>query len=121
MTKLMKMSSGAANFTLNHPDFKKIMREKKFDFLISGFFLNNFQLGLAAHFKCPFAILITGPSMLWTNQYLGQPAYVEAVPNLFSGLHGELNFKERVINMYYTIREYLVTREIESYQKQLYE
>lgn len=120
MPKLMVMSSGAANATLNHPDFRRIMEEETFDFLISGFFLNNFHTGLAAHFKCPFAILVTGPAMLWTNQYLGQPTFAEAVPNIFSGLHGELNFKERLVNMYYTLREYFFTIEYEDYQRELY-
>lgn len=119
--KLMKMSTSAANFTMNHPDFRRVMETDSFDLLISGFFLNNFQIGLGAHFKCPVAILITGPGMLWTHMYLGQPVHPEAVPNLFSGITGKMNLKDRLTNIYYTIKEYFLTRQIESFQENLYQ
>lgn len=105
--RLLNMAVSAAHHTINHPDFRKIMDEESFDLFISGFFFNNFQLGLAAHFKCPSIVLSSIPNVQALNELVGQPSNTEAFPNPISGLKGEMNLWERVTNLITAVVEFI--------------
>lgn len=91
----------ATNDTINHPTFQKMMREETFDAVIHGYTLNSFQLGLAAHFKCP-SILLSSVAMNGAfSEMVGQPLHPEAVPSLFlSKYKGKMTFWQRLANMF---------------------
>lgn len=90
----------ATNETMNHPVFRKIMKEETFDVVIHGYSLNNFQLGLAAHFKCPSVLLLSVPINGAINGLVGQPLNPEAVPAFLFNIKGKMTFLQRVGNMF---------------------
>ncbi|XP_063697845.1 UDP-glycosyltransferase UGT5-like [Culicoides brevitarsis] len=89
------------NATINHPTFQKIMKEENFDAVIHGFTMNNFQLGLSAHFKCPSIVLSSVPMNGAFSEMVGQPLHPEAVPSIFlaSKFRGTMNFWQRLVNL----------------------
>lgn len=48
---LMKVCLKIGNDTLNMPQMRYLMNKETFDLVITGFFLNNYMLGIADHFK----------------------------------------------------------------------
>jgi hypothetical protein len=44
--QLMAMTMNLANDSINTPQFKKLMQDEKFDAIILGFFINDFQVGM---------------------------------------------------------------------------
>uniref|UniRef100_A0A336MVH8 CSON005964 protein n=1 Tax=Culicoides sonorensis TaxID=179676 RepID=A0A336MVH8_CULSO len=80
------------NETLNHPDFQKIMQEEKFDVVINGFILYDFQLGLATHFGCPSIMILSAPVLGILNDVVGQPLHPESVPSFLTKFKGKMNF-----------------------------
>lgn len=48
---LLKVCLKIGNDTLSMPQMRYLMNKEKFDLVITGFFLNNFMLGIADHFK----------------------------------------------------------------------
>lgn len=95
---MQKLSLEATNYTINHPNFKKIMQNERFDALIHSYTHNYFQLGLAAHFKCPSIVLSSIPIVRTIGDFVGQPSYPEAVPSFIFDIKGKMTFYERLEN-----------------------
>lgn len=101
LPKLITLSLDSTNDTLNHPDFKPILNEK-FDLIVFGYFINNFQLGLVHHFKCPSVLLSSGPFFRFLEELVGHPNNPEGVRSVIIGRddnNKSMNFYERVLNM----------------------
>ncbi|XP_055918385.1 UDP-glycosyltransferase UGT5-like [Eupeodes corollae] len=90
----VRMQDGA----IRNPRFQELLNNpgNHFDLLILGIVFNNYQIGVAAHFKCPIILS-------WINQpprsllaYVGSPWSVSSV-GLF-GSSNMLNFKDRLKN-----------------------
>ncbi|XP_055837308.1 UDP-glycosyltransferase UGT5-like isoform X1 [Episyrphus balteatus] len=79
----VKTVTGVANDSIQHPTMRQLMEEETFDLVILGYFFNEFQLGVAAHFKCPVVISFMTQSITPLNQIVGNPREVAYVPNLF--------------------------------------
>lgn len=90
------------NATINSPQVKKLMDEESFDLVILGYFFNDFQLGLAAHFKCPVIINVMIQPFTQLVDISGTPREVSYVPNLFSGITQPMGFSDRLYNFIYT-------------------
>lgn len=100
LPKLIKLSLDSTNTTLNHPDFQTI-RDEKFDLIIFGYFVNNFQLGLTDHFKCPSVLLSSGPFFRFLEDLVGHPNNPEATRSPMIGRNyavKSMTFLERVLN-----------------------
>lgn len=98
LPKIMTM----ANLTTSSPQVKKLMDEEVFDLVILGYFFNDFQLGLAAHFKCPVIINFMIQPFTQLLDLSGTPREVSYVPNLFSGIKQPMGFTDRLYNFFYT-------------------
>lgn len=97
--RMQKLSLKATNDTINHPTFKKIMKDETFDATIHGYTHNYFQLGLASHFKCPSIVLSSVPIVRTIGDFVGQPSNPEAVPSFVFAIKGKMTFFQRVGNM----------------------
>lgn len=65
MPKIMRGFAALGNSSLHHPEVRRMMQEEKIDIVIVGFFMNNFLLGIADHFKCPSIVLSSqGPNTM---------------------------------------------------------
>ncbi|CAD7078263.1 unnamed protein product [Hermetia illucens] len=99
MKSAIDFGSQHSNLTLQDPRMKRLMAEEKFDLVILGFFLNLFQLGVAASFKCPVVLSLTQRAQNLINDFVGNPTEVFYVPHMRSGLNQPLSFFERVKNV----------------------
>jgi hypothetical protein len=51
--KMITLSTKAAEATLEHPEFKRLMKMEKFDLVLAGMFTTPFMFGAAGYFDCP--------------------------------------------------------------------
>lgn len=107
------------NETLQSSEVRQLMKEEKFDLLITGFFFTDFGLGLADHFKCPS--IVFGSGSFWTlNKMVGNPMSVSAVPHMMLG--GQMtSFINRVKNVFANFFEMLMSEYMKYQCKQIYE
>lgn len=116
---LPKMMS-ACNYTMHQPAFKKLLDES-FDLVVLGYFLNDFQLGIAAHFKCPVVINFMIQPFTQLMDMAGTPREISYVPNLFTGLQQPMDFFDRLHNFIYAgILEPIVYKWGEWQQEKMY-
>lgn len=118
---MIKRCADNANHTMNHPKMKKLMAEESFDLVLIGFFMNNFILGIADHFKCPSIIITSMGSMSFTNTMVGNPLGVSGVPHLMMEFKGVMNFKQRVKNVLFYGFDLAMSAYINSITKEYYE
>lgn len=85
---------------LSDPRFQRIY-ETKFDLMFMGYFINDFQLGVAAKLKVPVIVSWMQAPMTVINDYVGNPTEVSYVPNLQTALgQGEqMGFVKRLENL----------------------
>lgn len=96
--KLISIVEEMALKMMDMPEYKRILREEKFDLVVVGMFFNNYLLALGDHFKCPTMMLSVGGGVSFLKTVIGNPLGVSGVPHLLSGLTGKMNFLERVKN-----------------------
>lgn len=111
MKLMMKVSNDlldVTNMTLNDPEMRRLMREESFDLVVLGYFINDFLIGVAGHFKCPLIINWMGPPVQHLAALVGNPSEVSYVPDLLTGLQQPMGFFERVINYVFSSVELLV-------------
>ncbi|XP_054086911.1 uncharacterized protein LOC128921917 [Zeugodacus cucurbitae] len=113
-----------ANETMWQPTMREFLRENSansFDLLLFGFVMNEFQLGLAAHFQCPIVVLWVVRPVLQVNRFIGNPLEMAYVPNLSSHLQQPFNFLQRVKNYVTAWMEFALMAYLDYRTQQLYE
>lgn len=107
------------NKTLQSPAIKSL-KNKNFDLLIVGYFMNEHILGFADHFKCPSIMVFAGIHDALCNGIVGNPLSTEGSP------HGlleskNMNFMMRVKNfMLYGFERELLGRFFKYQSRQIY-
>ncbi|XP_055629659.1 UDP-glucosyltransferase 2-like [Toxorhynchites rutilus septentrionalis] len=98
MPTILRASLDYNNFTLNSPQFRRLVEEKQhFDVAVVGWFMNDFVLGIGSLFNCPTILYFSaGPGGL--NNLVGNPTEVASVPHLFLGNKNPMKFLDRVKN-----------------------
>lgn len=96
--KLIRSTTGSASHILNSPQLAALKKEQ-FDLIVFGWFLNDFQIGLAAHFNLPYVIISTVPNVKIMRDYVGNPAEVSSVPAMHLNTNGPMTFSQRVKNV----------------------
>uniref|UniRef100_A0A1I8PFJ0 UDP-glycosyltransferases domain-containing protein n=1 Tax=Stomoxys calcitrans TaxID=35570 RepID=A0A1I8PFJ0_STOCA len=90
-----------ANETMNHEKMLQFLHSHKagdFDVVILGYFMNDFMLGMGAHFQCPIILSFMVQPIFPINRMIGNPAETSYVPNRFTGLKQPMRFWARVKN-----------------------
>lgn len=84
---------------LSDARFQRIY-ETKFDLMFMGFFLNDFQLGVAAKLQVPVIVSWMQAPMMVIDAYVGNPSELSYVPNIQTPLgRGErMGFAKRLEN-----------------------
>lgn len=108
------------NDTLQMKEMKKLMKEEKFDLLIVGFFMTEFVLGIADHFKCPSILFSPAGAFSVMNQAVGNPLGVSGTPHLMVPLK-KMDFVGRVKTFLAYSAEVLITEFFKYRAKQVYE
>lgn len=95
---LISSMTGSASHLLNSPELESLKKET-FDLVVFGWFLNDFQIGLASHFNAPSVIISTVPAVKLMRDYVGNPAEMSSVPALHINSKGAMTFVQRVKNV----------------------
>ena len=112
----------AGNDTINHPKLKQMIKDEKFDLIITGFFMNSFLFGIAEEFDCPIVIVSVVAPMISSNGLVGNPVGIFGVPHvMFSGIKTVATFFARVKNFFMYLMESIMMFLIEYKSKQIYE
>ncbi|XP_062553019.1 UDP-glycosyltransferase UGT5-like [Armigeres subalbatus] len=120
MPIITKASLDNSNYTINSPQFQKLVKEEQFDVAIVGFFMNDFVLGIRSWFKCP-TIFYFSAGFGSLNNVVGNPLEVSAAPHLLLGKKDPMSFIDRVINtLVYTI-DFVILNIIQHITKPYYE
>lgn len=93
------------NLTLNDPKMQKLMREESFDLVVLGYFFNDFFIGVAAHFKCPLIITLSGPPWQHLAKLMGNPPEISYISDLLSDLQQPMGFFDRVVSYVFSAVE----------------
>lgn len=91
-----------SNLTILEPQMQHLMANEKFDLVILGYFFNDFQIGIAAHFNCPIIINYMIQPITTLNDFVGNPRELSYVPNLFIEAKQPMGFMQRLKNFVYT-------------------
>lgn len=121
MPKIIRITTGVATDLLEMPEYKKILREEKFDLVVIGMFMSNFLLGVGDHFKCPTIMLSAAGAFSATNILFGNPLEVSAVPQVMVYKSGRMNFLDRVKNFAAYGFELLMIQYFDYLQQKIYE
>uniref|UniRef100_A0A1I8QE74 UDP-glycosyltransferases domain-containing protein n=1 Tax=Stomoxys calcitrans TaxID=35570 RepID=A0A1I8QE74_STOCA len=124
MAPMMTLIFDHAHETINSPKMQEFLQTHgpgDFDLLILGYFMNDFMLGLGAHFQCPvvisFMIQPVGP----INDMVRNPFEVAYVPSLAMDVRPPMNFGGRLKNFLAIGFERIVMGGLMSYKnKQFY-
>uniref|UniRef100_A0A1I8MRZ7 Uncharacterized protein n=1 Tax=Musca domestica TaxID=7370 RepID=A0A1I8MRZ7_MUSDO len=79
---MMKRIDDTSEF-MNDPTWRKFMKDPRdhhFDLMLLGYLFNDYQLGVAAHFKCPSVVIWTGQPIGFIHKLIGNPEYRRYVP-----------------------------------------
>jgi len=91
-------------------------KDNKFDLVLSGYFMNDFQLGFAKKVKAPVIVLATMPPNQMLNPLIGNPLEVAYVPSINDSVEkGKgLTFRQRltsyVTSVSFALFQYLTER-----------
>ncbi|XP_075158858.1 UDP-glycosyltransferase UGT5-like isoform X2 [Haematobia irritans] len=101
INQMLTMVFDNANDTMNTAKFQEFLHNHgpgDFDLLILGYFMNDFMLGLGAHFQCPIVISFMIQPIVPINDMIGNPYELAYVPSLFSDIRPPMTFFTRVKN-----------------------
>lgn len=99
--KMMGVAAKWANSSMQHPEMKDFLQNHKagdFDLLILGYFINDFLLGLGAHFQCPIIVSFMIRPIFAVNTLVGNPEPSSYVPTVFTNVEQPMKFKDRLRN-----------------------
>jgi len=116
-----KFLSKIGNDTLQSSEIKTLMDTQNFDLMIMGYFMNEFLLGLADHFKCPSIIFFSGHHNSPLSKIVGNPISLDGAPLAMLNTK-EMGFVDRVKNiMFYVIETVLFGKYYQYFSKAVYE
>lgn len=121
MPKIMTIFQDIGEEMLENAEFKKVMKEEKFDLVVIGIAFNNFLLGVADHFKCPSIVLSVNTAGMFINALVGNPSAVSSVPHMFYPVQGHMNFFERSRAFTIFLIESATSIYFNSWQRGIYE
>ncbi|XP_055842572.1 UDP-glucosyltransferase 2-like [Episyrphus balteatus] len=77
---IKKVSEAFPDFTTDPAFINFINEDNHFDLLILGYIFNDFQLGVAAHFKCPVVLSMIVQPFGHISRLIGSPTHPAFVP-----------------------------------------
>lgn len=109
--KLLAASNKRGVDIFHHPRMQELMNSgQNFDLMVYGWFMNDFLLGVGAHFQCPIAVMITIPPIKQVRDMVGNPASVASVPFIMRSQSDEpRTFTLRLIDFLMHAVEYIFT------------
>jgi len=85
---MKKLIFSSGNDTIQSETVQKLMKEETFDLVVIGYFVTEFLLGFADHFKCPSIIFFSGSHLASISKLIGNPVSPEAALSAVSTSKG---------------------------------
>ncbi|XP_053951919.1 UDP-glycosyltransferase UGT5-like isoform X1 [Anastrepha ludens] len=121
----IKEVTNLANQSFSNPNLKHFLATHgagSFDLIVLGYFMNDFHLGLSAHFEAPIVISFMVQPIFAVHNLVKNPIEAAYVPTLFSECKQPLDFWERVQNFVVSIFEtYFITLKVERESQKFYD
>lgn len=121
--KLIKMmintTTNMGQGLLEMPEFKKLLKDEKFDLVIIGVFMNNYLFGVADHFKCPSIMMSVTGAATSLNILFGNPIEPHATPHYFMQPK-IMGFFDRLKSFTAAGIDFALTSYISSLQREIY-
>lgn len=92
---------------LTHPNYLNIKNEH-FDLVVIGWFLNDFQVGLGAHFNAPVVWSATIKPQLTFRKFVGMSSGVSYNVAHYLNYKGVMTFQQRLMNFFAVSVEHLM-------------
>ncbi|XP_055374511.1 uncharacterized protein LOC129607507 [Condylostylus longicornis] len=106
---------------LQSAEMQKLMKEESFDLVLLGYFVNEYEVGVAAHFKCPTIISWMGEPLYALNSLVGNPNEILSIPHpVWGGIEKNMGFFGRVKNVFLGIVDHILWRTIRMTYKSYY-
>lgn len=107
---------------LQSNEIKKLLKSnEKFDLVITGYFLTEYLLGFADHFKCPSIVFSSANLVASLHKMVGNPLSVSGTPHILSG-SSNMDFMSRVKNFIINGIDLLIFKPLFTYKsRQIYE
>lgn len=115
------MAFSISETTLINLKKTNLFNEEPFDLVVFGLFINDFFLGVPAHFKSPVVIVDTHKPLVHTNGMIGSPDEIFYVPSGLSPITQPMSFFGRVVNTLLHAFEIVITRIYRSRMSAAYE
>lgn len=97
-----------SNHTLQSQKMQKLLVSQSFDLVIFGWMANDFELGVAAHFKCPSIVLGTMQAVKPLRDLVGNPSDLTHISSVYLGYVGHsMTFFQRVKNSAVSLLEHI--------------
>lgn len=108
---LYKNTLVMTNFTLQHPEMKKLLSSgQKYDLIILDLFLTDALLGLSTVFNCPVVALSANGPHTWVNDVLGSPRPASYVPHMYTDFNTRMNLGKRLENEFFYFIEKMLMK-----------
>lgn len=111
---LMEFTESFVN-NMKHPKVAALKQYNQFDLVVFGYLLNDYELGMAAHFKCPSVIVSGTQSMASLRNMVGNPSGIAYTPYAYLLANGPMTFFTRVLHFLITVLEQIVFKAIDSF------
>lgn len=107
---LLSMMTNRSDTVMSNQRFQQFLHSgQKFDLVVFGWFINDYMLGVAGHFRCPSVIVSTIPAIKSLRDYTGNPAGVSSVPFMpRPNSQQRMSFFGRVLNFIVYVIEYCI-------------
>lgn len=110
MPNFIRMLGRRNHETLQGDVTQQLMKSgQKFDLFVMGWFFNDFQLGLAAHFQCPSVVIASLPSIKPLRDLVANPSGVPVTPFMTRTSNEVPTFRQRVTNVIGFVLELVAT------------
>lgn len=95
-----KLTTLMMTSVIENQEVLELMKNENFDLVIMGYMTNEALLGFGAHFKCPQIVFFANSYFGFVNYVVGNPESSSYVPNFFISDKKEMNFIERLQNVF---------------------
>lgn len=113
MPNFIRMLGRRSHESLQGDVTQQLMKSgQKFDLFVLGWFLNEFQLGLAAHFQCPSVVIASMPPFKPLRDLVANPSGVPVATVMVRASNEVPTFRQRVASVIGFVLELVATEAI---------
>lgn len=110
-----------SNHTLQSRQMQKLLASRSFDLVIIGWMANDFELGVAAHFKCPSIVLGTMQAVKPLRDLVGNPSDLTHISSFYLAYVGHsMTFFQRIKNSAVSLLEHISLSTINYFKQEKY-